>query len=266
MSPKSWKAPQKPVLSADDLAWKAQIIDILADDAPCYGYRKVAGAFKRKGVRINRKKVARIMRLTGLAQKRRKRTIKTTDSRHALPTYPNLVKDIVPAFPHHIWISDITCVRLAKGFCYVAIVRDVFTRKVVGFAVMETMETVLVTTALTMALEHGTPMYHHSDRGGQYCSHDYTGMLKAHDVAISMAETGVSVDNPFAESFNKTLKVEEVYLSDYRTIEDARTSITRFIERVYNEKRLHASLGYVPPAEFEAAWLRENQSSVPLLT
>lgn len=264
LSPQSWKRPEKLVLSAEDLVWKQRIIDVLADDAPCYGYRKVAKALKRQGFTINKKKVARIMRLTSLAQKRRKRTVRTTDSRHLLPTYPNLVRDIVPRFPNHIWAADSTYVRLTKGFCYVAIVLDVFTRKVVGFAVDEHMETALVVEALAMALTKGTPLYHHSDRGGQYCSKEYTGKLTARKVNISMADTGVSVDNPYAESFNRTLKVEEVYLRDYETIRDAKPSIGRFIERVYNEKRLHASLGYVPPSEFEAVWLQNNTQQVLL--
>ena len=250
-------------MSVEDSAWKAKILEILTE-FPYYGYRKVTKALCRSGSVINKKKVARIMRVTGLKQKRRRRAVKTTDSRHLLPIYPNLVKDIVPGFPHHVWVADITYVRLTHGFCYVAIVLDVFTRRVVGSAVMETMETALVLEALTMSFEYGTPLYHHSDRGGQYCSIEYTGMLKVRGVMISMADTGVSVDNAYAESFNKTLKVEEVYLSDYETIDDARTSISRFIERVYNEKRLHASLGYVPPAEFEAVWLHENQRRVVL--
>jgi putative transposase len=257
------KTPEKPVLSTEDLVWKEKIVSILTE-FPCYGYRKITKALHRQGYTINKKKVARIMQAGGLAQKRRKYGVKTTNSRHNLPTYPNCIKGVVPSFPHHIWVADITYVRLARGFCYVAIVLDVFTRKVVGWAVLETMATLLVTSALEMALTKGTPTYHHSDRGGQYCSSEYTGMLKSRGITISMAATGVSVDNPHAESFNKTLKVEEVYLSDYETIDDAAPSIERFIERVYNEKRLHASLGYLPPAEFEELWLRTKESHVLL--
>jgi transposase InsO family protein len=127
-------------------------------------------------------------------------------------------------------------VRLAKGFCYVAIILDVFTKKVVGWSVELHMETSLVVDALNLALCGGTPEYHHSDRGGQYCSFEYTGMLKENEVKISMADTGVSVDNPYAEAFNRTLKVEEVYLADYDMITDARASLKHFIEVVYNKK------------------------------
>jgi putative transposase len=159
---------------------------------------------------------------------------------------------------------DISCVfvfkRLAKGFCYVAILLDVFTKKVVGWGVELHMETSLVVAALKLALEGGCPEYHHSDRGGQYCSYEYTNLLKENGVKISMADTGVSVDNPYAESFNRTLKVEEVYLSDYDTIVDAKESMKRFIEEMYNKKRLHSSLGYKPPEEFETEWLKENEN------
>lgn len=215
---------------------------------------RVSKELKRKGNAINHKKAERLMKKYGLFQKRRKYKPKTTDSRHVLPIYPNLVKDIAADHPKHIWVADITYVRLPKGFCYVAIILDVFTKKIVGWAIDIHMEKSLVIEALNLALLGGAPEYHHSDRGGQYCSYEYTDLLKENSVLVSMADTGVSVDNPYAESWNRTLKVEEVYLSDYETINDARRSIKRFIEEVYNKKRLHSSLGYKPPEEFEKEW------------
>jgi putative transposase len=225
---------------------------------PYYGNVRVSKELKRRGSVINHKKAERIMKKNGLFQKRKKYAPKTTNSRHLLPIYPNLVKDIVADHPKHIWVSDITYVRLAKGFCYVAIILDVFTKKIVGWAIELHMEKELVIDALKLALLGGAPEFHHSDRGGQYCSYAHTNLLKENGVKISMADTGVSVDNPYAESWNRTLKVEEVYLSDYETIEDARRSIKRFIEEAYNKKRLHSSIGYQPPEEFEREWLEKN--------
>ena len=249
----------------DDAQWKQRIENILTE-FPRYGYRRVTAALKRNGRDVNRKKIMRIMRETGLKQKRRTYKPRTTDSRHKMRVFPNLVKTLVPACPHHIWVGDITYVHLPAGFCYVAILLDLFTRKVVGYAVSLSMDASLVHAALDMALAHGTPKYHHSDRGGQYCEMEYVNKLEKLGTKVSMADTGVSVDNPFAESFNRTLKVEEVYLRDYQTLDEAKDSISDFIENVYNAKRLHSSLGYLPPLEFEALWtaaqLRKPESAL----
>lgn len=239
-----------------------QEITLVLHDFPCYGYRRVTPALQRSGTHANKKRIQRIMHEHGLAQKRRRRFIKTTDSRHQLPTYPNLVSEITPSHPCHVWAADITYVRLEKGFCYVALIVDTFTRKVVGWAVDTHMEVSLVMEALRMALEGGVPDYHHSDRGGQYCANEYVELLRKHKVRISMADAGMSVDNPYAESLNRTLKVEEVYLKEYHTVEDARREIKHFIEVVYNTKRLHSSIGYIPPVEFETAWYAERASSL----
>ena len=204
----------------------------------------------------------RLMHETGLKQKRRKYKPKTTDSRHTLRTFPNLIKGIVPSFPHHIWASDITYVQLPTSFCYVAIVLDVFTKRVVGWSIALSMEKELVLEALEMALKTGTPTFHHSDRGGQYCAHDYVKRLEDVGTQVSMADTGVSVDNPFAESFNRTLKVEEVYLKNYESFEEAKASIAHFINDVYHAKRLHQSLGYQTPDEFTASWTLQNAATL----
>lgn len=259
LSPKCFIEKNEAENKEEDTIWKERIEAVLME-FPYYGSARVTKELHRRGYLVNKKRIARITKENGLAQKLRKCWTKTTDSRHNLPTYSNLVKDVVASRPHHIWVADITYVRLAKGFCYVAILLDVFTKKVVGWSVELHMETSLVVDALNLALEGGTPEYHHSDRGGQYCSHEYTNLLKENGVRISMADTGVSVDNPYAESFNRTLKVEEVYLADYETIVDAKESMKRFIEEMYNKKRLHSSLGYKPPEEFEDEWLKENEN------
>lgn len=261
LSPKSFAERAEPEESKEDQEWKDRIETILFE-FPYYGHVRVTKELARRGHVVNKKRIARVMKETGLAQKRRKRTVKTTDSRHGLTIYPNLVKEIIAEHPKHIWVADITYVRLAKGFCYVAALLDIFTRKVVGWSVELHMETSLVVDVLVLALEGGPPLYHHSDRGGQYCSHEYTRMLKENGTLISMADTGISVDNPYAESSNRTLKAEEVYLADYETIEDARASIKYFIEEVNNKKRLHSSIGYVPPEEFEAEWLKQQENQV----
>jgi putative transposase len=266
LSPKCWKPPPENIKKQDELStWKQKFESVLTV-TPCYGYRKMTAAFRRSGEVVNHKKVMRLMRVTGLKQKKRKFKPRTTDSRHKLRIFPNLVKEIVPSYPHHMWVGDITYVRLPNGFSYVAILLDVYTKKVVGWSIALHMEKELVLEALDMALKVGTPMYHHSDRGGQYCATDYVKRLEDAKVQVSMADTGVSVDNPFAESFNKTLKVEEVYLHDYQNIDEARVSIGAFINDVYHAKRLHQSLGYRTPNEVLTEWLLQNKTPlVPLV-
>jgi putative transposase len=264
LSRKCWKVREEktdPTIAE----WKPQIERIL-EVTPCYGYRKVTKTLQRQGIDVNHKRVMRIMNVTGLKQKKRMFKPRTTDSRHKLRTFPNLIATVSPLYPFHILVSDITYVTLPSGFCYVAIVLDIFTKKVVGWAIALHMEKSLVIEALEMALRKGTPTFHHSDRGSQYCSLEYVALLESKGVQVSMAATGVSVDNPFAESFNKTLKVEEVYLKDYRNMLEAKESIGSFIEEVYHAKRIHQALEYVTPNEFEERWktmsLRMVASSV----
>lgn len=247
-------------MAPDDLEWKQHIEKVLVD-FPYYGHRRVTHELKRRGHVVNKKRVQRIMQEFELVQKRRKSGIKTTNSRHQLPTYPNLIKDLVISYPEHLWVADITYIRLpGNRFCYLATILDVFTRKPRGWALDDHMKESLVVEALTMALKkHGAPEYFHSDRGGQYCGDLHTGLLKQHGVKISMAATGVSVDNAFAESFFRTIKVEEVYLSDYVDIKDAREHIAQFIDIVYTTKRIHSSLGYLTPEEFEEAWRKQHK-------
>ena len=254
LSRKCWKEKSPDACKTSILASYKKKIETILGETPCYGYRKMVAAFKRVGEIVNHKKMMRLMHETGLKQKRRKYKPRTTDSRHKLQVFPNIITGIIPWFSHHIWVGDITYVQLPNGFCYVAIVLDVFTKKVVGWSIALNMEKELVMEAMIMALEKGTPLFFHSDRGGQYCSTDHIQLLEKNNVKISMADTGVSVDNPFAESFNHTLKVEEVYLKHYESFEEAKVSIGKFITDVYHAKRLHQSLGYLTPDEFEAQW------------
>lgn len=257
LSSKSWYAEEKQENNKEDETVKVKINKILSD-FPCYGYRRITPELKRKGIEINHKKTRRIMKKYGLHQKkRRKPKIFTTDSNHKLFKYPNLIKEIIPLFPNHIWASDITFIKLRNGaFCYLAVIIDVFTRNVRGWSLKNTLETELVLEALTKALAHGTPLYHHSDRGRQYCSMEYTNKLKEKGIQISMSDKGEPTQNPFAESFFKTLKVEEVYMFEYNSIEETKISIKRFIEIVYSKKRLHSSLDYITPKEFEARFTK----------
>ena len=229
-----------------------QIKEVLIE-SPYYGYRRVTAELRRQNQTYNHKRILRIMGEALLIQPRKRRTApKTTNSNHNYTVYTNEIKHLDILIPATVWVSDITYIPVGDKWCYAAIVLDQCTRKVVGWSLATHMRTSLCTEALTMALENNqAPLFHHSDRGGQYCSHEYQAVLKKHNIKPSMADVGLSVDNPFAESFNRSLKVEDVYLNSYENVSEARTSIAEYIE-CYNTRRLHSSLGYVPPVEFEA--------------
>ena len=236
------------------------LIEQIAFDNSGYGYRRITHALKRQGVIVNHKRVLRILRESDLLCRPLKGFIVTTDSKHRFPVYPNLYQNQWPDAPNRIWVADITYIRLPLGFVYLAVILDVFSRKVIGWALSRSLEASLVIEALQMALRDRKPppgLIHHSDRGVQYASHEYTDLLKQHGFRISMSRKGNPYDNAVAESFFKTLKKEEVYLSDYQTPAEAQRQIGRFIDDVYNRKRLHSALGYRPPAEYE---LQYNQT------
>ncbi len=194
------------------------------------------------------------MREDNLLILRKRRFIHTTNSDHRLPVYPNLVPELVVTKCDRLWVADITYIRLGREFIYLAVVLDAFSRRCVGWALERSPETELALGALRMALAARTvtaELVHHSDRGVQYASLDYTNLLKEHHIRISMSRRGNAYDNAQAESFIKTLKYEEVYLREYETVAEARTRISHFLEAVYNQKRLHSALGYLPPVEFE---------------
>jgi len=226
----------------------------MALESPAYGYRRITAELQQQGFDVNHKRVLRMMREDNLLCIRRRSFVVTTDSRHNLPIYPNLAREIEPTAINQLWVADITYIRLRTEFIYLAVVLDAFSRRVIGWALGRTLEAELAVTALRMALIERKPapsLVHHSDRGVQYASEVYTEMLKQHNATISMSRKGNPYDNASCESFMKTLKYEEVYRNEYRDFQEARSSIGEFLERVYNQKRLHSALGYLPPAEFE---------------
>lgn len=226
----------------------------VALESSAYGYRRVTAELQRRGFEVNHKRVLRMMREDNLLCVRQRAFVVTTDSRHNLPVYPNLARGMMPAAVNQLWVADITYIRLRTEFIYLAVVLDAFSRRVIGWALGRTLEAELAATALRMAFRERQPapgLVHHSDRGVQYASHDYTGLLKQHQAIISMSRKGNPYDNAACESFMKTLKYEEVYRNEYRDFSEALARIGEFLESVYNRKRLHSALGYLPPAEFE---------------
>jgi putative transposase len=206
------------------------------------------------------------MRQRGLLRKSKRRWIKTTDSRHGYRIYPNLIKNFVVTAPNQVWTADITYIDIRNGFVYLAIILDLFARRAIGYAISRNIDTALCLATLTMAIAHRKPpkgVIHHSDQGVQYASHDYVEALLQCGFLISMSRKGNPYDNATTESFFKTLKVEEVYLWEYRTIEDVQIRLPFFIQEVYNRKRLYSSLGYRPPVEFEKLFFK-NQKPCPI--
>jgi putative transposase len=230
-------------------------IQRIAVEWPCYGWRRVHAELWRRGRIVNHKPVRRIMREDNLlCLRQRKFVVTTTNSKHGWAVYPNLASSMELTGVNQLWISDITYIRLETEFVYLAVVLDAYSRRVIGWALERTLEGNLTIAALRMALRLRAPapgLVHHSDRGVQYAAHDYTNLLKQHEIRISMSRKGNPYDNAACESFMKTLKYEEVYRQEYRDLEEARASIEQFLEKVYNQKRLHSALGYRPPVEFE---------------
>jgi transposase InsO family protein len=226
----------------------------IALEWPAYGYRRITVEIKRQGFTINHKRVLRMMREDNLLCVRRRSFVVTTDSRHNFRIYPNLAAKFTPTAINQLWVADITYIRLRVEFVYLAVVLDAHSRRAIGWALGRTLVAELAVTALRMALVERNPppgWMHHSDRGVQYASQEYTELLKEHGAQISMSRKGNPYDNAACESFMKTLKYEEVYRSEYRDFDEARARIDEFIGDVYNQRRLHSALGYVPPAEFE---------------
>lgn len=221
---------------------------------PAYGYRRVQAELQRQGWAVNHKRVLRLMRADNLLCLRRRKFILTTDSKHGLRIYPNLAQDMVLTSINQLWVADITYIRLAMEFVYLAVLLDAFSRSCIGWALGRSLEAALVLEALRKGLRRRCPqpgLVHHSDRGVQYASRDYIQVLEQHGIRISMSRRGNVYDNATAESFIKTLKYEEVYRTEYRNLEEAKASMKVFLEKIYNQKRLHSALGYRPPREFE---------------
>lgn len=229
-------------------------LEELALEFPRYGYRRMTAQLHQEGLRVNHKRVLRIMRQSQLLCKPKRRHVKTTESRHGLPVHPNLYRNQAPKGPDLVWVADVTYIRLPTEFVFLAVLLDAWSRKVTGWALSRRLDAQLTCEALKAAIASRRPSagcIHHSDRGVEYACRAYVGALNEHGFQISMGRKGNPYDNAQAESFMKTLKVEEVYLWEYGTFEVARERIKEFIEDVYNRKRLHSALGYRSPVQFE---------------
>jgi len=231
-------------------------IEHLQAEYSCFGHRTLKAQLQRHyGLVVNRKRLLRVMRVHNLFRQVKKRFIATTDSNHSYPIYPNLLKGLEVTGINQVWVSDITYIRVLTGFVYLAVILDLFSRRVIGWALSKSIRHELTVAALRMAIEArnpGTGVIHHSDRGVQYACDDYVALLDANGFQGSMSAPGNPYDNAFAESFMKTLKNEEVHLCEYESFSDVVERIPQFIEAVYNQKRVHSGIQYLPPAEFEA--------------
>jgi putative transposase len=241
--------------SHHEVALRGQIQSV-ALEMRAYGYRPITKELQRRGVLVNHKRVLRLLRHDNLLCMRRQAFVRTTDSNHSLPVYPNLARGLALSNINQLWVSDITYIRLRREFVYLAVILDAYSRRCIGWALSRHIDTQLTLKALRMALANRTVppgLIHHSDRGVQYAAADYVALLQEHKIQISMSRTGNPYDNAKAERFMRTLKYEEVYLNDYDTLAEVVASVQHFIEAVYNRKRLHSAIGYRPPAEFEAS-------------
>lgn len=246
------------------------VVEEVAARCPAYGSRRVTQELRRDPYRlvVNRKRIQRLMREMGLVRTQKRQKKYTTDSSHGFRRYPNLVADLEITQPDQVWVSDITYIRLRREFVYLAVIMDVYTRSIRGWNLSRWLDRSLTLVALKRALKSHVPEIHHSDQGVQYAANDYIDWLEKHQVQISMAGRGAPYENPYAERLIRTIKEEEVDLSDYADFADALSQIGNFIEEVYEKKRIHSSLGYLTPVEFEGAyWMMqaEQMSSLSLV-
>ena len=244
--------PEKPAPADMDLRDEIQKIAL---EWPSYGSRRIQRELKDRGWEVNRKRVQRLMREDHLLCVRKRKFVVTTDSAHGLKVYPNLAGSMILTGVDQLWVADITYIRLEEEFVYLAVILDAYSRRVIGWHLSDGLDDSLTQTALRMALGQRVVrpgLVHHSDRGVQYASGDYTDLLKANGIDISMSRKASPWENAACESFMKTLKCEEVYRTEYRNVTDARARIGEFLEKVYNEKRLHSALDYRSPVQFES--------------
>jgi putative transposase len=243
---------EKPL--EEDMEVRSEIQKIVVEHRRRYGYRRVTAELRRRGMSVNHKRVARIMREDNLLAMQPRAFVVTTDSDHDFEVYLNLASRMEVSGVNQLWVSDITYIRLRHEFVYLAVILDGYSRKVVGWALDRTLEARLPVTALANAIHQRQPapgLVHHSDRGSQYASDDYVGMLQKHQIIPSMSRPGNPYDNASRETFFKTLKREEIYANRYADLEHLRANIEEFIDQYYNRYRLHSALGYRPPEEFE---------------
>lgn len=254
------KAPEE-----EAMAVRAAIQQIVLEHRRRYGYRRVTAELRRRGLRVNHKRVARLMQEDQLLALRRRPWVATTDSGHELPVYVNLARRMVLSAPDQLWVADITYLRLAQEFVYLAVVVDGFSRRAVGWALERSLQTRLTVAALEMAVAERRPapgLVHHSDRGIQYAAAEYASLLAKYGMTASMSRPAYPYDNAQCESFIKTLKQEEIYCHRYCDLEDLRSHLREFLEEYYNRGRLHSALGYRTPAEFEAATGEASRTSL----
>lgn len=250
---------------ADEAMLKTALLD-LAGEWPTYGYRRLTAMMRRLDWPVNAKRVRRWMNELGIHGAPPTRTKRTTNSNHAFPRYPNLVKDLEITRPDQVWVADITYIRLRREFVYLAILMDVFTRSIRGWHLGRGLDQGLTLAALERALVVAVPQLHHSDQGVQYAATAYVERLQKLNVNLSMAAIGEPRENGYAERLMRTVKEEEVDLSEYQDFADARRQITRFLDDVYNVKRIHSSLGYLTPKEFEEQWRAERTAPTTTMT
>ena len=245
----------------DDGRLRATIREVQGQ-LPTYGYRRLTEQLRREGTRVNGKRVRRLRRLMDLQAKIKRNKRRTTNSAHGFPRYPNLVQELEVTHPDHVWVADITWIHLRREDVYLAVLMDVFTRSIRGWYLSRGLDHTLTGTALFRALRgHTPPEIHHSDQGVQYAAAEYTDLLRTHEVQISMADVGQAWQNGYAERLIRTIKEEEVDLSEYEDYHDALHQLGRFLDEVYMHKRIHSSLGYLTPVEFESQWLAQQAAA-----
>jgi putative transposase len=252
----AWRERPESSRQQEDQALAQEVEQVYRDSRGTYGSPRVQAEMKARGRKVSRKRVARIMKQQKLEARKRRRAVRTTDSNHQNPVAPNVLeRDFSPGQPNRTWATDITYVWTGEGWLYLAVVLDLFSRRVVGWSMSEHIDTKLVLGALEMALEGRQPplgLIHHSDRGSQYASAEYQQALASRGIQCSMSRKGNCWDNAVVESFFSSLKMELVYPTDFATRHQARSALFEYIEVFYNRERRHSALGYRSPADYEA--------------